>query len=700
MKTRLLLVVLASVFIYSSLFAKEVTLSDAQKAARNFYYERSHQFDEKIDFQSIRITNTFVRETNGLPVYYAFDFENGGFVIISGDDVYTPVIGYAFEGSFPTTNVAYVYESFMQGYADLINYIREDGIHQDLETQSAWNHILTEDITTLNTGRSNRDVEPLASHILWDQDDPYNLLAPEDPAGPGGHCYAGCVATAMSMIMYYYRYPETGTGQHTYNCAPYGNQHANFGDTYYQWDGMQDEIDNHYPIPNAELQYHCGVSVNMQFSPNGSGSYSYMVPNRLDVFWRYNDAVYLEKQNYTQTAWINILKGQIDQGKPLYYSGSSTSGGHAFLCDGYQGDEFHFNFGWSGYNNGYYTLSSVGGYYLGQACVRDFYPSDPDYPYHADGMYVVEHISGSFTDGSGPIEDYLNNQNASWLIDPQTEEDSVTNIKVYFTQFDLESGDYVRIYDGPTTSDPLIGEFTGSAIPSMVTSSGNQVLVSFDSDGTGTAKGFQAQYESTTPTWCVGLTELTDVTATFDDGSGTFNYNNGATCMWRIQPPFASTITLYFNSFDTEDGKDVLKVFDGSTQIGSFSGSEIPDPVEATSGSMFITWSSNAWINAPGWEAYYEINNVGIEEAESISDLLVYPNPAQDELNIAFNSLEADNFVIQLSSMAGETVFRKNYFVNSGVFDRNVDLSQIARGVYILTIQGSKGIKTEKVVIQ
>ncbi|MBU2651582.1 MAG: C10 family peptidase [Bacteroidetes bacterium] len=700
MKTRLFIVLLTAFLLGQSVQSKEVSLMDAKKAAINYYYERVNQYGDGIDYKTIEITNIFVRENNGLPVYYAFDLKDGGFIIISGDDAYTPVIGYSYKGSFPSHDQAYVYASFMQGYADMIEYIREKSIVADETTAQSWATLLTDDISTLNTEGGNRDVAPLADFILWDQNDPYNLMAPADAAGPGGHCYAGCVATAMSMIMYYYRYPTNGTNDHTYSCPPYGNLSADFENTYYQWDGMQDEIDNHYPMPIAELQYHCGVSVNMQFSPSGSGSYSYMVPNRLDVFWRYEDAQYLEKSNYSQTAWINLLKAEIDLSRPLYYSGSSTGGGHAFLCDGYQGDEFHFNFGWSGSGNGFYTLSNVGGFYIGQACVRNFYPSDPDYPYYAEGAHTITHMSGSFTDGSGPIDDYINNQSASWLIDPQNGEDSVTNIKVSFTQFDLASGDYVRVYDGPTTSDPLLGEFTGSTLPSMVTSTGNKVLVTFDSDASGVAKGFTAAFETTSPVWCVGLTQLEDVSGTFDDGSGSFYYNNGATCMWRIQPQYASVITLYFNSFDTEEGYDVMKIFDGSTQIASFSGSDVPDPVEATSGSMFVTWSSNSWINGPGWEVYYEINNVGVEEPGVINDFLVFPNPARNELNIAFNQNSTDDVVIRLMSMTGEVVIEQAYYSINGVFDQNIDLSQIAGGVYILTVTNSTGMKTEKIVIE
>jgi hypothetical protein len=221
-------------------------------------------------------------------------------------------------------------------------------------------------------------------------------------------------------------------------------QCADFENTYYQWNGMMDNINYNNPLPIAELGYHCAVSVNMDFGADGSGAYPYMVPSRLNAFWRYNSAQYLQKYSYTQTAWIDVLKNEIDVGHPLFYEGHSSEGGHAFVCDGYQGTDFHFNFGWSGNANGFYSLYDVNGYSIDQACVRYFYPGDPAYPYHNTGNEVITQTSGQFTDGSGPLEDHLPNNEASWLIDPQTAEDSITDITLYFVDFDLGAGDYLR----------------------------------------------------------------------------------------------------------------------------------------------------------------------------------------------------------------------------------------------------------------
>ncbi|HSG68323.1 MAG TPA: C10 family peptidase, partial [Bacteroidales bacterium] len=470
--------------------------------------------------------------------------------------------------------------------------------------------------------------------------------------------------------------------------------------TYYRWNGMKDNISSTNPWPIAELGYHCAVSVNMDFSPYGSGSYSYIVPNRLNAFWRYNSAQYLEKINYNLTTWIALLKAEIDIKRPLYYSGQSSEGGHAFVCDGYQGDDFHFNFGWSGYGNGYFSLSNVGGYNIGQGCVRYFYPSDPNYPYYNTGQEVITEFSGQFTDGSGPIEDYLPNTEASWLIDPQTAEDSITDITLYFIEFDLGAGDFLRIYDGETTAAPLLGEYTGNTLPTQHSSTGNKMLITLSSDGSGNGPGFKAEFNCDFPNYCNGLSTITEAVGTFDDGSGSFHYAPGATCMFKIQPAYANEITVQFNYFDTEEGEDLVKVFDGNTPLGTFSGSDIPGPFTCTNGSVFITWSSNSTISRPGWEITYEIGNVGVEENETFARLNVFPNPATDALNINF-SLDTDQTVeMRLVNVTGEAVYHDVLTNVSGTVNSSIDVSGFAKGIYILNLTSNEGSVNKKIIIR
>ena len=609
MKTKLLLISAVLFLLQINIYAKFVEIDDARKVAKNCYYEKMNQYHEGINYEDVLILYEYTKMHNNEIMYYAFDFDKG-FVIVSAEDALVPVIGYSYEGIYPTENVEYNYESYMQSFIDQIQYIIENSISATNEVKNQWDHLLTDDINTLNTNTFKDVLIPLTSG-MWNQDSPYNFLCPEDPDGPGGRVYAGCVATCMSMIMYYWRYPINGTGQHSYYPSPeYGQLTVNFGETYYAWDGMKDNIDNLNPVPIAEIMYHCGVAVNMNYSPNGSGAYSGTVPSRINAFFRYNSAQYLEKNNYSQANWITILKGDLDKGWPMYYSGQSNDGGHAFVCDGYEGDNFHFNFGWSGSGNGFYTLYNVGGFNVNQAIVRNFVPSDPDYPYYASGLTTITQTSGSFTDGSGPVEDYLDDANASWLIDPQTAQDSIKWVTLGFTHFDLEESDFVRVYDGETTEADMIGEFTGNNIPANLSSTGNKMLITFESIGSGTAPGFKAEFSTSRPTYCSGLVTLTDPVGSLSDGSGSFYYKNGSVCKWMIQPPDAEEATITFTSFKTIENEDFVSIYNtaNSQLLASYSGdytTTLPDPVTSPSGRLYILFTSSSHNNDEGWEAVY-----------------------------------------------------------------------------------------------
>jgi len=680
--------------------AKLVNVNEAELVAKNFIYVTLNKYDNGIQLESIRLSDPYIYQTSEGPAFYAFGM-NPGFIIVSAEDGYTPVLGYSFENSFVFDEAPDHYKQFILNYVDQIRYIREQSIMPPAEIESLWNDLRMEDVADLSISRE-RDVTPLLS-CLWNQGSPYNLYCPEDAAGPGGRVWVGCVATAMAQIMYYWRYPETGTGSHCYTPgnSSYGQQCANFGQTAYNWEGMINGVDNRFPEANAELQYQCAVAVNMDFGPNGSGSQSYLVPGSIDQYFRYNDAVYEERQDFSYSNWVNLLKDDIDAGKPLYYSGYTDDwSGHAFVCDGYQGENFHFNFGWSGSSNGYYSLYDVGGFSNWQACVRNFAPSDNAYPYYSSGSKTLTGRSGSITDGSGPTHNYISSNTAYWLIDPQTLSDSITSITLTFSAFDVMTGDSVKVYDGATTSSPLLGAYTGSTMPPAVSTTQNRMLVEFKSNSGNEASGWYAEYSSASPAWCQGLKQLTEPTGTFNDGSGNFYYQGQATCMWRINPPGANKITLSFNYFDTEEGYDFFKVYDGTTQIGEFSGNDIPQDIVANSGIMFITWTTNSSNNFQGWEAYYEVDNVGVEDIQAVNDLHVYPNPATDILHISFSSKENTMLNIRLLNITGQPVYSSDLSSFSGGYDQDLDLKAFPTGVYFLEIITFKGTVNKKVVIR
>ncbi|MBP7310026.1 MAG: C10 family peptidase, partial [Candidatus Cloacimonetes bacterium] len=290
-----------------------------------------------------------------LPLLYLVEYPNGSFVLLSADDNSIPVLGYNNEAQTPKASYPPALLEWVQYYADQIAALKTAPI--DLpEYQHQWQQLLRGRFTS--DTRNERSVQPLMT-TNWDQGWPYNELCPADPEGPGGHVYAGCVATAMAMVMKYWNHPTTGVGNNSYYAMGYGYQSANFGATTYLWDEMPDAVGGSN-IPVATLLYHLGVSVNMGYAPDGSGAQSYDAADAMVDHFRYPQAEIVNRTSYSLANWNALLKSQIDNGSPVYYSGHGAGGGHAFVIDGYDtADYFHFNFGWSGSSNGYYYVTNI-----------------------------------------------------------------------------------------------------------------------------------------------------------------------------------------------------------------------------------------------------------------------------------------------------------------------------------------------------
>ena len=308
---------------------------------------------------------------------YIYNFENQGFVIISGNTVLPPVLGYSFEKPMPDLEDAPDnLKDWINHYSEMIDFAVENGIAPEEEIQQKWDLALQGQFPSLRT----EIVSPLVS-TRWNQDCYYNEYCPATSGGwwgggPCGHVYAGCVACAMAQVMKYWNHPQVGTGSHSYVHSTYGEQSANFGNTTYHWDEMPTSVWSHNDAV-ATLMYHCGVSVNMNYSASGSGAYSKDVETAMRSYFGYCGAKYHEKSQYEQEVWNDMLRAELDLSHPIYYSGNSGSGGHAFVCDGYDDNDcFNFNFGWSGSGDGFYSTYDVNGYNLSQAIVTNIVPME------------------------------------------------------------------------------------------------------------------------------------------------------------------------------------------------------------------------------------------------------------------------------------------------------------------------------------
>lgn len=682
-----------------NVMASKVEISTARAVAANFT-AGIPGFSSTSDLQLIQTKYASDQQ----PAFYVFaPTGSEGFIIISAEDALTPVLGYSATGMYATENTNSNFYSFIQSYADQVSFAREHNIAAASDVAANWQLYLN---APANPRQPLTTVEPLLIN-MWNQDSPYNAYCPVDAAGPGGHVYAGCVATAMSMIMHYYRYPVHGTGSHSYYLPPYGSISANFGSTYYNWDAMLNSLGSGSGIAInavAELQFHCGVAVNMGYAPDGSGAQSTVAAAAIKSYFGYSTtAQYVQKSDYSLTVWENMIITSLNDKKPFYYSGRNAADeGHAFVLDGYQqpgsGNFFHFNFGWSGSSNGFYTLSDVGGFYVSQGMITNFFPGS-NYPPNCSSRTITNAI-GTFEDGSGPLTNYINSASCSWLIAPA---DSVDHITLSFNLFDTESNtDVVTIYDGPTDASTVLGVFSGNTLPADVVSTSNRMLVTFTTDGANNASGWQAQYVSAYPAYCSGTTTLTEPTGSFSDGSGSNNCNNNILCKWKIIPPNAENVTLSFTSFNLELSKDELMVIaTGSNELlGTFSGTTIPDPIVSTTGGFLLMLKTNTYNPSPGFEAEYTIDNVNIKENNILKKLDIFPNPSTGLVAVRFTPTQQNQqMTIMVNTLTGRQVFIKNLGNVNGQTEQILDLSDLAKGMYVLELQNNVGSVFEKLIL-
>lgn len=328
--------------------------------------------------------------------YYVYENENGeGWVIIAANDAVRPILAYSETGHFRTDNMPSNIRHWMGKYDQFIKRIETDGVEAAEETKAEWRALRK------GVRKAKAAVVGPLIQTQWDQEAPYNKLCP----GTGTNkAYTGCVATAMAQVMKYWEWPVNGTGSHSYKPLDVNNPSnswgmpnystrypdtisADFGNTTYDWENMKNSYSGSATTAQktavATLMFHCGVATEMMYGNNadgGSGTYTLNYgewdtnDNAQNAFFRffkykkpvgymrdglkYGGETYYKK--WSDADWTAMVKEELDKQHPILYGGASDEGGHSFICDGYDNEgKFHFNWGWSGWNDGYFTLSNL-----------------------------------------------------------------------------------------------------------------------------------------------------------------------------------------------------------------------------------------------------------------------------------------------------------------------------------------------------
>lgn len=386
---RLVVVLSALLLSVSSLWAERVTQEDAALVAANFL-NAGDTTSQGAQAPGRRLPMRRVALAEEAQYYVYANADGNGWVMVAANDVVQPILAYSDEGEFRTDKMPTNVTHWLKGYNKQIKYAEENNVEATEEVQNEWKALRR----GVRKAKASVVVSPLIK-TLWDQDEPYYNLCPEYS---DEHALVGCVATAMAQVMNYWQWPVTGTGSNSYTSKTRKlSASANFGTTTYDWANMAQkyrlyfkEGDQYYTSTSAgttaqqnavaTLMYHCGVAVNMDYdiSDNGGsgaqtitwGGDSYACAQ--NAFWKYfgykkstikayyRDGEYGYYDSWTDANWIAMLKEELDAQRPIMYAGADSEAGHSFVCDGYDSDsKFHFNWGWSGYCNGYYTVNNM-----------------------------------------------------------------------------------------------------------------------------------------------------------------------------------------------------------------------------------------------------------------------------------------------------------------------------------------------------
>ncbi len=607
--------------------AEKIPVDQAKQVAKNVFYEHFNVKQNKLNFDIV-----YTNYSESAPLYYVFNrTQDEGFVIVSADDRVLPVLAYSNESNYTNNNFPVQFVSWMEHYSIQIKYAIENDLQADKKILSQWSKYNVS-ASLFEPDKNLRNVDPLLGDIIWDQDEGWNDYCPTDPDGPGGHVYAGCVATAAGQVMKYWNYPQQGEGSHTYNPSGYPSQTANFGNTTYEWDNMAEEYDTDEA---ALLLWHLGISVDMQYGPDGSGAYTDDLVYSFENYFKYKNTADFKSKSW-HSDWDDMLKDELDEGRPMVYQGVDGYSGHAFVCDGYDGNEFHFNWGWSGSYNGYFTTDNLN-------------PSSYQFNSNQGAIFGVEPAITLYPPTNLQAQIDENDVTLSW---ESPDNKGLQGFKVYrddqaitgvlpaslfvFTDSNLDNGTYTycvkAIYDSGTSN------------------CSNEETVEID-------------FSMTPPQNLQASVNQNDVTLSWESpnskGINGYKVFRDDEAISGLLPP-----TLFvFSDSNLENGLYTYcvkaKYKDGMSDCSNYK-------------SVNINYTSIKQKN---------------------NDFIISPNPVNNSLKIVSEKNKIEKIII--SDISGKTVYRKE---NINTKSKTIDFSNLDKGLYLLKINISNNEIHKKII--
>ena len=353
-------------------FTADVNRGAARKVALNVFNE--FKAEDNLNNFNVRKLDIITSDQK-TPLLYIFHLNPVGFVIVSAEDKTLPYLAYGFKSNFKLKDMPESLNGLIDLYKREIIQHKNSNEERSQEIQGLWENYLSDNPSY----DENRNVNPLID-AEFDQGGNWNNIVQGEI---GFNAPVGCVAVAMSQVMHYWKHPYTGEGSNSYSDNGTFLE-ADFSQAYYDFDNMPPL----YPGPEAQLLlFHTGVSVNMDYDNSGSGAWVFgSYPSSeyaMENYFKYSSDIYhMYKTSSNEDIFMNAVKTDLENSKPIIMVGygSGYGGGHAWNIDGYQGNNLHCNWGWGGWSNGYFNLTTMGGFPDDQGALLNIIPRDIENP--------------------------------------------------------------------------------------------------------------------------------------------------------------------------------------------------------------------------------------------------------------------------------------------------------------------------------
>ena len=702
-------------------------------------------------------------QVNGTTIvdYYVFNFTSGpGFIMVSGDDNIIPILAYSPEAWFDRDKMSPSAKDWTEGYQNQITAALQHNLPAKEGTAEQWANLrVARSTPAAKTTTTFPSSTAFLCQTTWDQNPVYNTLC---PGSGSGQAPTGCVATAMAQVMKFWNWPTVGCGAHTYTPSPnpdsYPGQSADFSNTAYDWTSMGTSL----TASNAaieKLMYHIGVSLEMQYSVAESGTYvtesetpapyTSSAEYAFKTYFHYKRSIHGQLRDGIATdyyaafhcpaqaaysgdaPWYSMIETELNAGRPLLYKGQGTSGGHCWVCDGYNASNMmHFNWGWSGTGpNGWYTVDNLAPPALGTGGGSGNFNTDqgvllgikPDVFMTASGNIKLQ----SFVDCPN-IDAYPYNSAISVAATIQNGGSTAFSGSVSAQAFDT-SGNYVatiQTYTSQTlaagaTSAPYIftnpgllvmipGQYnirimyqaTGAKTWTAVNNNGNYINDDeIDVRNSGFTSSALEVYAPVVVTGGVNIdmghslivnTQIRNMFQTTAFGTYDFsgqiqgsliNVATGASYVVQnfpsanINESSVSPFTFTQSSVTAPDGEYVFAV-----------------QFEPASSSSFSIVGSDYYINPIIVHVH---TNAGVNNVVTADNIAVFPNPASDVVNILAQGVNVDH--VSITDMQGREITAMNITGNPPSI--NIPVSSFAPGMYLAQIHTPDGMVTKKIAI-